>query len=122
MTQTDAVNRRQQLIDDLRSLATYLEEHGQVPIPRYRGLELQLSALHDSEATSEREAIAEVARIAGLLEVPITVEFGHHVAERRLGLVTYRAVAIERQVMQAHDALNSYRSNFCPDDDEGAAR
>ncbi|MBB5082992.1 hypothetical protein HNR40_008495 [Nonomuraea endophytica] len=99
MSPTDAT-RRQQFIGDLRSLATYLEDHGQVPIPRHVGMYLQVNPLLDSEVTDESGAIAEVGRIAEILGVPVTVRSGHHVAKLLFGRVAYKVVAIEASERQ----------------------
>ncbi|MFI6902018.1 hypothetical protein ACIBKY_12195 [Nonomuraea sp. NPDC050394] len=113
MTHTDTATRRRRLIADLREFATYLEAHAHIPIPRYLDLEFQVHTRNDTDAATEDEAIAEVGRIAERLGVPVTVRSGHHVATLRMGLVVYKAVAIEEQARAA------YRSSLRPDDSGG---
>ncbi|WP_157247946.1 hypothetical protein [Nonomuraea typhae] len=103
---------RMKFITDLRRFTAYLEEHKDLPIPRYLDFELQVHPRSGPDFTNEGERIAEVQRIAGILGVPVAVDSGHHTARLRFGRIVYAAVAIERQTIDEHRALSSYTSNF----------
>jgi hypothetical protein len=100
---------RAQPIVGLRTLADYLADHPQLPVPEY-----------GSEVTvypngSEAEQRAEIDRIADLLGVKPTDNTGrdgHYTASKSFGRITYRAVHIPSRVWARHHARNSYRTNI----------
>ncbi|GIH79813.1 hypothetical protein [Planobispora longispora] len=112
--------RRNRLIADLRGLAEFLERHPEVPVPRYGSVRMSVYPLYDTDATTEAEAIIEVARIATLLGVPLRVEHGHHVARADFGTVCYEAILITQAARDRRAAQDSYRDNISTDPPVGA--
>ncbi|MEU7746837.1 hypothetical protein [Nonomuraea sp. NPDC049158] len=111
---------RRELIAGLRTLATFLDGHPQVPVPRYGTVRVSVHTNYETDASSEVEAIAEVERIAALLGTTPTVENGHHVAGVDFGSVRYEAVLITQAAMDRRAALDSYRDAIALDEIEGA--
>ncbi|MGI5284876.1 hypothetical protein ACQEVF_16265 [Nonomuraea polychroma] len=113
-------HRRRELIASLRALATFLDSHPQLPVPRYGLLRVSVHTNYDTDATSEAEAIAEVERIAALLGTTPTVEHGHHIAGAEFGSVRYEAVLVTQAAMDRRAALDSYRDAIALDEIEEA--
>ncbi|WP_113700635.1 hypothetical protein [Nonomuraea lactucae] len=112
-------HRRRELIAGLRALATFLDSHPHVPVPRYGTVRVAVHTKYDTDATTEPEAIAEVERIAALLGTTPTAEDGHHVAGAEFGSVRYEAVLITQAAMERRAALDSYRDAITLDEIEG---
>ncbi|MFI7425214.1 hypothetical protein [Nonomuraea sp. NPDC049684] len=113
-------HHRRELITGLRALATFLDSHPRVPVPRYGTVRVSVHTNYDTDATTEAEAIAEVQRIAALLGTTPIVENGHHVAGIDFGTVRFEAVLITQAAMVRREALDSYRDAIALDEIEGA--
>ncbi|MGP3919972.1 hypothetical protein [Nonomuraea sp. 10N515B] len=113
-------HHRSELTAGLRALATFLDSHPHVPVPKYGTVRVSVHTNYDTDASSEAEAIAEVERIAALLGTTPTVENGHHVAGAEFGSVRYEAILITQAAMARREALDSYRDAITLDDIEGA--
>ncbi|MEV4020618.1 hypothetical protein AB0J35_60095 [Nonomuraea angiospora] len=113
-------HRRRDLIAGLRTLAAFLDNHSQVPVPRYGTVRVSVHTLYDTDATTETEAIAEVGRVAALLGVTPTIQRGHHVACAAFGAVCYEALHVTDAAMARIQARDSYRDAITLDEIEGA--
>lgn len=104
MTDTDD---RAALTAALRELADFIDTHPDLPVPDLpSGATVQIFP-----CGSDDEARVEVDRIAAILgRTAETTEWQrHHRVERSFGgRVTYRAVAIPQDAMDAHRAEQSY--------------
>ncbi|MEO3798278.1 hypothetical protein ABGB14_49485 [Nonomuraea sp. B10E15] len=109
---------RSELITGLRALAAFLDSHPKVPVPRYGTVRVAVHTNYDTDATTEAQAIAEVARIAALLGTTPTAENGHHVAGKAFGSVRYEAILITRAAMERRAARDSYRDAIALDEIE----
>jgi hypothetical protein len=109
----DAADHRQATIDGLRALATFLQEHPDVPVPPYT-----TTLLYHADGTDE-EQYAEVDRVAALLDVTPTANAKdtHYRAARSFGPITYEALAIRAAYMRRMEAANSYYGVVEPDDE-----
>lgn len=107
--------RRQAVIDGLRDLATFLEEHPDVPVPPYS----TTTILYHTDGTDEEQR-AEVDRVASILDVTPTAnaEDTHYKAERSFGPLAYEALAIRAAWMRRFAAANSYYGVVQPDAEE----
>ncbi|NRQ35766.1 hypothetical protein HII36_28610 [Nonomuraea sp. NN258] len=111
MTPThDNANRRARLIADLHRFADHLEAHPHVPIPRLGPVRVHVHPLYDTLAGTEAEAIAELERLADLMDTPVTVRHGHHVACKEFGLITYELVVVTDAAMGVAEARRSYEN------------
>jgi hypothetical protein len=84
---------REQLITGLRALASFLEDHTDVPAPSYADV-----LVFPPDGTDD-ETRAEIDVIAARIGTEATDENScheHYVASRTFGRVEYRAVAIPR--------------------------
>lgn len=82
---------RASLIEGLRALAGFLEDHPGVPAPRWA------SVLVFPPGSTDRETQAEIDAIASLIGSEVhddSADGGHYTASRDFGPVEYRAVAI----------------------------
>ncbi|MEU4235512.1 hypothetical protein AB0F17_65575 [Nonomuraea sp. NPDC026600] len=113
-------HHRRELITSLRALATFLDSHPQLPVPRYGQVRVLVHTLYETDATTEAEAIAEVERVAALLGVAPTVEHGHHVVCVELGVLCYEVLHVTQAAMVRRHALDSYRDAITLDEIEGA--
>ncbi|PSK96044.1 hypothetical protein CLV63_113207 [Murinocardiopsis flavida] len=105
---------RAALITGLRDLAAYLEAHPEVPV--FGRVEMNVSIIGDyGVEVDDADKRAELERIAALADAPIQSRNGQHTAKRGFGPVTYRATAIDRARMDAHQALYSYEGSVQPD-------
>jgi hypothetical protein len=92
---------RSSLIAGLRALATFLEDHPDVPAPRWADV-----MVFPADCT-DHEAQVEVDTIAALIGSDVydeTANQGHYTTSRGFGPVEYRAVAIptgDRESSQA---------------------
>ncbi|MFG6195419.1 hypothetical protein [Nonomuraea sp. JJY05] len=111
---------RRELITSLRALATFLDSHPQLPVPRYGPVRVVVHTLYDTDATTEAQAIAEVEQVATLLGVTPTVQHGHHAVCVEFGVVRYKVLHVTQAAMARHDALDSYRDVITLDEIEGA--
>jgi hypothetical protein len=90
MAHAEAGERRS-LIAGLRALATFLEDHPDVPSPRWADV-----MVFPADCT-DHEAQVEVDTIAALIGSDVhdeTANQGHYTTSRGFGPVEYRAVAI----------------------------
>jgi hypothetical protein len=80
---------RNRLIDGLRALAQFLNDHPHVPAPRWADI-----LIFPPDGTVEEER-AEIDAIASRIGVePVETISGHYSTSLSFGLVQYRAVAI----------------------------
>lgn len=107
---TNPTDRRQAVIDGLRSLADFLTENPDLPIDGSHGFQYSVSAFFDTEA----ERRAEVERIAALLGVT-PVDDDHYVANRFFGPIEYRTVAIPEELRRRYRAERSYAGSVEPE-------
>jgi hypothetical protein len=110
MTTRHETDRRTRVITDLRSLADYLAAYPQIPVPRLGCIRISVHPLYDTDAATESEAIAEVERVAALLNVPVTVEGGHHVATKEFGTVSYEVTVVTEEAHARSRARRSYEN------------
>ena len=92
---------RTRFVDGLRSLATFIESHVELPVPG------NVDVLYSVIAETDEQEIEEVDRIAAILGVTAMPEVGghHYVATVRFGpAVQYRAVAISEEWMEQQEA------------------
>jgi len=86
-----SAGERGSLIAGLRALARFLEDHPDVPAPRWADV------MVFPPGGTDREAQAEVDTIAALIGSEVkddTASKGHYTSSRSFGPVEYRAVAI----------------------------
>nr|MDT0658075.1 hypothetical protein [Micromonospora sp. DSM 115978] len=84
-----AVAERARLVDGLRELADWYAAHPDVPAPYHP--ELSLGVRHAGPGHDDTTGPAEVARIAAMLGVDVTISAnGHHAAVGRFGGVDLR--------------------------------
>lgn len=111
MTDTDRTARAD-LLQGLRDLADWLETNPDVPVADFATFEL---LIHTGQLVGHDNAVAEVQRIAHLIGGTVESDSGHTHTARHFGpRVSYRALAIDRDVMARHDALMSYRGTVEP--------
>jgi hypothetical protein len=103
---------RAQMIVGLRTLADYLEDHPDLPVPDYGG---DVSVYPDGSEAEQRAEIDRIAAILGVNPTDNTGRDGHYTAEKTLGRITYRAVHIPSRARARHHARNSYRTNITLD-------
>lgn len=107
----DAEHRRS-VIDGLRRLATYLDEHPDVPVG-FTPVSLEFAA---SGVRSEEEARAEVDRVAALIGAATeTSASGTYSASKCFGAATYRVYASSKASGRRVTAALSYLDNVTPD-------
>jgi hypothetical protein len=111
--------RRPQVIADLRRFADYLERHPDIPVPRLGRIRVAVHPLYDTDASTETAAIAEVERIADLLNIPATVSHGHHSVRLEFGAVIYEVNVITQAAHVRSDALRSYENSIVLDREQG---
>ncbi|MEU4424825.1 hypothetical protein AB0F81_29755 [Actinoplanes sp. NPDC024001] len=107
---TTGGDQRTALIDGLRELTAFLEQHPQVPLRPHA--EFAYYVICDDDATG----IAQVAAVAQALGVAMTETSGaavtaqttHFVARRAFGPMVYKAVYVSRREMAEYQALMSY--------------
>lgn len=84
-------DERGRLITGFRALASFLEDHPDVPAPRWTDV---LVFPPDGTAEEMRAEIDQIAVSIGTEPADRTVNRGHYTASRTFGPVEYRAVAI----------------------------
>jgi hypothetical protein len=101
--------RRQALINGLRDLAQFLDEHPAVPF-EYADLLYHVRAGDDEQGITRLHELADLlgVEVADTLGGPVSENTTHFEATRKFGPVTYRASYIRRQAMADHAALMSY--------------
>jgi hypothetical protein len=82
------VGERGCLIAGLRALADFLQDHPDVPAPRWADIYVFPPHGRDEQMR------AEIDRIAARIETVVTNNAEHYAAARHFGPVQYRAVAI----------------------------
>ncbi|MEV0589312.1 hypothetical protein [Nonomuraea sp. NPDC050310] len=82
-------SRRREIVEDLRSLADFLESHPELPTPRH--VDVMVFPRH--EAPADADAVAEVRRIAAQLGVRLNERSGHYTATHMIGHVSYRVIS-----------------------------
>ena len=104
---------RQQVIDGLRELAQFLEDHPDLPTPRYSGATVSAHTTHDCEIDREdRDASrAAVDAAAAILGSPVADDT-HYVTSRQFSAVTYQVVYVPPASVASWDALTSYSDNL----------
>jgi hypothetical protein len=97
MTILSDAEHRTAIIDGLRRLATYLENHPDIPV----GLSVTMHYSASARVNDDEQARAEVARIAALLEVlPEASEHGHYTATKQFGPVRYTTHAVPKAALR----------------------
>lgn len=105
--------RRARVIDGLRQLATYLDEHPEVPVGIDPIIELGYAA---SALRADDEARAEVDRVADLIgAVPETSAHHTYSAAKTFGPARYRVFAIPKADMRRSDAHMTYADSVTPE-------
>lgn len=105
----DAVQRAR-LVEQLRTLADFLDARPELPLSPHACLDVLYFPGGDDEVQR-----AEVRRVAGLLGTEPVDEGEHLVAQHRIGRAAYRAVAIPEQVQARYRALLTYTDRVHPD-------
>lgn len=101
---------RSSLIAGLRALATFLEDHPDVPAPRWADV-----MVFPADCT-DHEAQVEVDTIAALIGSDVhdeTANQGHYTTSRGFGPVEYRAVAIPTGDRDSSQAQPTKRNDAC---------
>lgn len=90
---------RDQHIDDMRKLLTWLKQHPEVPLP-------DLRVEHCILTDDDEDGLGHIATIASDLDVePTTNPSGtHHYATRQFGTASYRAFYVTTGSMKEYDA------------------
>src|SRR5216117_1173379 len=92
---------RAELLADLHALATYLEDHPEIPIEPW---DARISHSLGTNTADDAAGLAQVQRIADALGVELTVSGGtHHQATLKVGGASYQATYIDRQHMADYD-------------------
>jgi hypothetical protein len=92
---------RAKLLADLHALATFLEDHPEIPISPY---DVCIGHSVSVAIDDDRAGIAEVERIADFLGTEVSVSGGtHHRALLKIGGASYEATYIDRQHMADYD-------------------
>jgi hypothetical protein len=86
------------LISGLRALAGFLEDHPEVPAPRWADVLVFPPGSTDRDA---RTAVDAIAVLIGSEVADETAAGGHYTATRHFGPVQYRAVAIPTRARKA---------------------
>ena len=86
-----SADERARLIAGFRALADFLQDHPDVPAPRWADV-----MVFPPDGTEEemRTEIDQVAARVGTEPVDRTADYGHYTASRNFGPVEYRAVTI----------------------------
>jgi len=103
---------RQAFITGLRDLASYLDQHPAVPVPKY-GTQIDLCAVSTDDGGCAQ--VAQFARQLGIAPPRSISHSGHYEAARAFGPVGYRMVAISDDAMARHYAYSSYSGCVTPD-------
>ncbi|MEW9531987.1 hypothetical protein [Microbispora sp. NPDC049125] len=104
-------DHRTAIITGLRALATYLETHPAVPVPRN-----SVYVMYFPKRGSDAEICAEIDRIATLLATPVErTPSGHYTTVLEFGPVRYEATAVPADARARHEALISYTDCITPD-------
>ena len=99
---------RSSLIAGLRALATFLEDHPDVPAPRWADV-----MVFPADCT-DHEAEAEVNAVAALIGSDVhdeTANQGHYTTSHGFGPVEYRAVAIPTGDQESSQAQPTKRND-----------
>ena len=94
---TAPTDPRQALIDGLRELADWYEQHPDAAMPAYPHI------LHSVGGDNDEAGMTEVSRMAWLLNVDATDDSHHYVAERRFGGLSLRVYYVTREEMADYD-------------------
>jgi hypothetical protein len=103
-------DRREQVIAGLRELATFLEDHPDLPVPKYEGARMPIHTGHEVP-----DGPAEVDKIAAILGVKPVQGNQRTAAKVFSGGVVYEAVHIPALQMAEYRALNSYAGRVQPE-------
>ncbi|MGP4104957.1 hypothetical protein [Nonomuraea sp. KM90] len=117
ISQLEKMITRAQIIDGLRALADFLDEHPGVPVNSWAHVSYSvISADIDSTGDQDDAERAEVDRVAALLGVTPTLSDNgsHYTALRTFGPVEYRATAITEEHMAKHCAADTYYGVVTP--------
>jgi hypothetical protein len=106
ITYTTDPQARAAFVADLRALADFLADHGDVPVPQY---ETDVTVYPGGTDDDKR---AEVDRIAASLGTRPADQVGLYRAVKSFGPVTYQAVLLPEAKLAATEALMSYSSAF----------
>jgi len=103
---------RARIIDGLRQLATYLDEHPDVPVG-FTPISLEFAA---SASRNDDEARTEVDRVAAMLDATTeTSSHGTYSASKCFGAATYRAYAAPKAETRRVNAGLSYLDSVTPE-------
>ncbi len=108
-------SHRDRLIADLRGMADFLDQHPQLPVPRFGPVRVSVHPRYNTADTTETEALAEVERVAALLGVTPQVKAGQHVVAVKLGMTEYEVVLVTQAAIDRDKARNSYRNSISTD-------
>lgn len=112
MSSIPEAEHRARVIDGLRLLATYLDDHPDVPVG-YTPVSLEFSA---SASRSDEEACAEVDRVASMLgAVTETSSRGTYSASKCFGAAAYRVYAAPKAETSRVNAGLSYLDSVTPE-------
>jgi hypothetical protein len=107
---TDPTADRAALVAGLRSLADFLDEHRDLPVPSYVSGHISVPAPPGDD--DERQAFVD--NTAAALGTPAAhiAPSGHYVTVRAFGPVEFQAYMIPVAAHARYDALNSYRDSI----------
>lgn len=117
----DSVEARAKKIAGLRELLDFLEAHPDIPLPLNADLEYCVTGVGTDPVTGkwgerpDHEGVAEIARVAGLLDAEVKSSGGCTETARRFGAASYRAFFVDMQRSRDWDALVSYRDSIKAD-------
>lgn len=94
---TDAT-KRQDLIEGLRALADWYEQHPTVPLPAYPGWTHCVLSHH-----GDVDGPAVVRELAAALGAEVVERHGHTVADKPFGPIKFHAYYVSRERMQEHN-------------------
>jgi hypothetical protein len=104
---------RTQIINGLRQLADYLQDHPGVPINEY-GWDLHAFAITDNDLAG-RADVDKIASALGVQARDDTADGGHYTASKTFGRITYEFIHVTARRRAAHQALMSYAGAITTD-------
>ncbi|MEV4112392.1 hypothetical protein [Nonomuraea sp. NPDC049695] len=108
---------RVRLIDGLRTLAAYLEDRPELPVPH--DSKVAVSVLYGTDDEKEAE-VKRIACLIGSALDPEALSHGHLTAKVSFGPVQYSVTAITEAATARWDGWWSYRDAISPDPPAGA--
>ena len=102
---------RSRIIDDIRALATFLEEHPRLPISPYTSVDVS----YFPRTESDQVALAEVVEAGARMGQLPAWERDHYLVEHAQGAGRYRVVAIPARVRARYRSWLTYTGHVRPD-------